>query len=214
MHPRTEVTWEDKTAGGDEMAIRVYPEKMGYLDEMRAKLLDANDPKAIRSEQHLVIDWIGGCAGRTKIRDVELVCDEREESTGFGEGVSPAHTFLAGFGFSHMTQWGRAAVLCGEHGVEIDSLREEVRGSFDRRGEYLYEEGAAHPGFTEITFTVHLESPAPRELIREFISWADRSPPHATLRRAVRLVGIFHLNGRHLATAIYHPDRTEWRGYP
>ena len=193
------------------MPVRVYPEKMQYLDEIKTQLATATDPRAYRSRQHLSIDWVGGCSGRTRIRDVELVCDERAESTGFGEGVSPAHTFLAGFGFSHMTQWGRAAVVCD---VAIDSLREEVEGSFDRRGEYLYEEGFAHLGFTEITFTVHIESQAPREQLRAFISWAERSPPHATLRRAVRLVGIFHLNGRHLATAIYHADRTEWRGYP
>jgi hypothetical protein len=30
----------------------------------------------------------------------------------------------------------------------------------------------------------------------------------------VRLVGICCLNDRHLATANYHADRTEWRGYP
>jgi uncharacterized OsmC-like protein len=193
------------------MPLPVYPEKMKYLDEVKGPLREATEPKVYRSQQQLVIDWLGGSSGRTRIRDVELVCDERAESTGFGAGVSPAHTFLAGFGFSHMTQWGRAAVLCG---VEIDSLREEVSGSFDRRGEYLYEEGYEHQGFTEITFEVHIESGASREQVREFIASADRSPPHATLRRAVRLVGIFHLNGRHLATAIYHPDRTEWRGYP
>jgi uncharacterized OsmC-like protein len=191
------------------MAVPVYPEKMRYLDEIKEQLVSAADPRQYRSRQHLSIDWVGGCSGRTRIRDVDLVCDERAESTGFGEGVSPAHTFLAGFGFSHMTQWGRAAVLCD---VSIDSLREEVDGGFDRRGEYLYEEGYPHAGFDQITFTVHIQSPAPPERIRAFISWAERSPPHATLRRAVHLVGVFHLNGQHLATAVYHPDRTEWRG--
>jgi uncharacterized OsmC-like protein len=191
------------------MAIKLYPEKMGYLDQARGRL--KSDPDHWRSQQHLTIDWVEGCSGRTQIRDVVLVSDEHAGSTGFGEGVSPAHTFLAGFGFSHMTQWGRAAVAAG---VEIESLREEIHGSFDRRGEYLYEEGHPHPGFVEITFEVHIESSSRREELREFVSWADRSPPHATLRRAVRLVGVFHVNGRHLATAIYHPDRTEWRGYP
>ena len=193
------------------MPLPQHPDKMKYLDEVKPKLLAASEPKDYRSQQHLEIEYLGGSSGKTKIRDVELVCDERPESTGFGVGVSPAHTFLAGFGFSHMTQWGRAAVLCK---VDIERLREEVDGSFDRRGEYLYEEGFEHQGFSQITFTVHIDSPSPREQVREFISWADRSPPHATLRRAVRLVGIFHLNGQHLATAVYHPDHTEWRGYP
>jgi uncharacterized OsmC-like protein len=193
------------------MPVPVYPEKMAYLDRTRSLLLEARDPHNLRSKIQLTIDWIGGCAGKTTLAGTELACDERAESTGFGAAPSPAYYFLAGFGFSHMTQWGRAAVLCG---VEIESLREEVRGGFDRRGEYLYEEGYEHQGFDEITFDVHIESQAPPERIRQFISWADRSPPHATLRRAVRLVGIFRLNGQHLATAVYHPDRTEWRGYP
>ena len=86
-----------------------------------------------------------------------------------------------------------------------------MRGWFDRRGDYLYELGYEHKGFEEITIEVKIQSKESEEKIREFIKWADRSPPHATLRRAVRLIGIFHLNGRHLTTAVYHPDRTEWR---
>lgn len=185
----------------------VPPEKMRYLDDVREELRGATDPAVYGSRQELVIDWLGECSGRTTIRDVELVSDERAGSTGYGRGVSPAHTFLAGFGFSHMTQWGRAAAALD---LSIRSLREEIHASFDRRGEYLYDEGAAHPGFTDITFEVRIASDAAPERIRAFAGWAERSPPHATLRRAVRLVGVFWLNGRRLASAIYHPDRTEW----
>lgn len=186
-------------------------EKMRYLVEVKAQLLAATDPADYSSHQRLVIEWLGGNVGRTRIRDVEIVSDERAESTGEGRGVSPAHTFLAGFGFSHMTQWGRAAAACG---AEIHSLNEVIEASFDRRGEYLYEEGFAHPGFTEILFTVHMESVSSKEVLRAFASWAERSPVHATLRRATRLIGAFSANGDHLATAVYHPDRTEWRAHP
>src|SRR5919205_2066934 len=140
------------------MTRPVYPEKIRYLDEVKGQLATATDPAVYRSRQHLAIDWLGGCSGRTRIRDVELVCDERAESTGFGEGVSPAHTFLAGFGFSHMTQWGRAAVLCD---VAIDSLREEVEGSFDRRGEDPSQEGVPPPRLSRKALTGHIQSPAP-----------------------------------------------------
>ncbi len=185
----------------------VPPEKMRYLDEVRPSLRAARTPEEWGSRQHLVVEWLGGNLGRTRIRDVELVSDERAESTGEGRGVSPGHTFLAGFGFAHMTQWGRAAAACG---VEISSLTEEIRASFDRRGEYLYDEGYAHPGFTDIRFTVRIESGSDRERIRAFIGWAERSPVHATLRRATRLVGEYELNGAPLATVVYHADRTEW----
>lgn len=191
------------------MPDAVSAEKMRYLGEMRETLLARpRDPEVYRTRQNLVVRWRGGCSGETRIREVDLVSDENAGSTGYGQGVSPAHTFLAGFAFSHMTQWGRAAAACG---VAVDDLQEEIWGSFDRRGEYLYEEGYAHPGFTDITFEVRIASSSPPEQVRRFVAWAERSPPHATLRRAVRLVGVFRLNGEHLATAVYHADRTEWR---
>jgi uncharacterized OsmC-like protein len=139
---------------------------------------------------------------------VEFLADERAESTGSGAGPSPAHYFLAGFGFAFITQWGRASAVLD---IPIEALQQEVRAWFDRRGEYLYELGWPHNGFEEITFVVDITSPASREQVREFVAWADRSPPLATLRRAVRLVGVFSLNGSHLTTAIYHADHTEYR---
>jgi uncharacterized OsmC-like protein len=190
------------------MPIKIYKEKMEYLKKMLQELPQKTDPKDYHSSPNVTITWVENCSGKTKIREQELISDENAHSTGFGKGVSPAHTFFAGFGFSHFTQWGRAA---GVLDLEIDSLEEQVRGSFDRRGEYLYELGYEHKGFQEITFEVRIQSKESKEKIREFITWADRSPPHATLRRAVRLIGIFYLNEQHIATAIYHADRTEWR---
>jgi uncharacterized OsmC-like protein len=188
----------------------VPPEKMRYLEERRTLLQGTGDPAVYNTKLALTVDWLGECSGRTKLRDVDIVSDERAESTGYGRGVGPAQTFLAGLGFSHMTQWGRAAATLG---LSIESLREDVRGIFDQRGEYLFEEGHPNLGFTEITFEVRMACSATADEIRAFASWADRSPPHATLRRATRLVGLFYLNDRHLITAVYHPDRTEWRGY-
>jgi len=185
----------------------VPPDKMRYLDGVRPKLRAARTRDEWGSHQHLEVEWLGGNVGRTTIRGVELIADERAESTGEGRGVSPGHTFLAGFGFSHMTQWGRAAAACG---VQITSLTEEIDASFDRRGEYLYDEGYAHPGFTEIRATVRITSASDPERLRCFIAWAERSPVHATLRRATRLVCEFTVNGAPFATALYHADHTEW----
>jgi hypothetical protein len=73
------------------------------------ELPQKSDPKDYRSTPNVTITWVENCSGKTKIRDQELISDENAHSTGFGKGVSPGHTFLAGFGFSHFTQWGRAA---------------------------------------------------------------------------------------------------------
>ncbi|MFQ5916919.1 MAG: hypothetical protein ACE5I0_03810 [Candidatus Binatia bacterium] len=190
------------------MPIKIYKEKIEYLARMLEELPKKTDPADYRSGPEVVVNWVEHCSGRTKIRNQELVSDELAHTTGFGRGVGPAQTFLAGFAFSHFTQWGRAA---GVLDLDIDSLEERVRGCFDRRGEYLYELGYEHKGLEEIVFEVKIESRESRDRIRDFGGWAERSPLHATLRRAVRLIGVFHLNGQRLATTIYHPGCTEWR---
>src|ERR671935_1609375 len=88
------------------MPIKIYKEKMQYLDKALAELPQKSDPKDYRSTPNVTITWVENCSGKTKIRDQELISDENAHSTGFGKGVSPGHTFLAGFGFSHFTQWG------------------------------------------------------------------------------------------------------------
>jgi uncharacterized OsmC-like protein len=181
---------------------------MGYLQQMLEELPTTSDPDRIRTTLRVKTEWIEGNLARTRLGDVELLADERAQSTGSGAAPSPAHYFLAGFGFSFVTQWGRASAVLG---VPIDSLDQEVVAWFDRRGEYLYEIGWPHNGFEEMTLFVRIKSTASRSQVREFVAWADRSPPLATLRRAVRLVGVFTLNDEHLTTAIYHPDHTEYR---
>ena len=103
------------------MAIKIYKEKMKYLDKLIVELPQKVDPKDYRATPNVTITWLENCSGKTKIRDQELISDENDHSTGFGKGVSPAHTFLAGFGFSHFTQWGRAA---GVLDLEIDSAQQ------------------------------------------------------------------------------------------
>jgi hypothetical protein len=85
------------------MAIKIYKEKMEYLNKALAELPQKSDPKDYRSTPNVTINWVENCSGKTTIRDQELISDENAHSTGFGKGVSPAHTFLAGFGFSHFT---------------------------------------------------------------------------------------------------------------
>lgn len=190
------------------MAIRVYPERMAYLKQMLDELPNTTDSTKYRTTLRVDTEWVEGNIGRTRLGDIEFIADERKESTGSGAGPSPAHYFLAGFGFALVTQWGRASAVLS---VPIDSFEQEVHAWFDRRGEYLYELGWPNNGFEEITFIVRLRSTATREDIREFVNWADRSPPLATLRRATRVVGVFYLNDQHLTTAIYYPDRTDYR---
>jgi len=198
------------------MPIKVYPERMNYLQRMLEELPAVTDPSKYRTMLRIDQQWVEGNISRTVLggpkhftKDtVELIADERAESTGSGAGPSPAHYFMTGFGASLVTQWGRASAVLN---VPIDSLTQEINAWFDRRGEYLYELGWPHKGWEEITFIVRIESPASRAQVLEFAKWSDRSPPVATMRRAVRLVGRFYLNGQHLTSIIYHPDRLEFR---
>jgi hypothetical protein len=69
---------------------------MEYLNKALEELPQKSDPKDYRSTPNVTIAWVENCSGKTKIRDQELISDENAHSTGFGKGVSPGHTFLAG----------------------------------------------------------------------------------------------------------------------
>ena len=87
-----------------KMPLPQYPDKVKYLDEVKPKLLAASEPKEFRSQQPLEIEYLGGSSGKTKIRDVELVCCDEGARAPPRRGRRPTAQFLAGFSFSHMTQ--------------------------------------------------------------------------------------------------------------
>ncbi|MDX1672775.1 MAG: OsmC family protein [Balneolaceae bacterium] len=74
----------------------------------------------------------------------------------------------------------RAAML----GVPIDKIEVEVESDFDARG-MLYIDDRS-PGFEELRYNVHIESPAPKEEIKQLIEDTDRhSPVLDDFRRAI-----------------------------
>ena len=70
------------------MAIKIYKEKMEYLNKALAELPQKSEPKDYRSTPNVTITWVENCSGKTTIRDQELISDENAHSTGFGKGVS------------------------------------------------------------------------------------------------------------------------------
>lgn len=82
--------------------------------------------------------------------------------------------------------------------VQIDSAEMELRGTFPVGGKYgVGDDDRA--AFEEIAYTLDLESPAPRERVRELVEKAERfCHAEQSLREPVPVLPMFRLNGEEL----------------
>jgi uncharacterized OsmC-like protein len=87
------------------------------------------------------------------------------------------------------------ALWAARLGIPIDALEVEVQADFDARGEL----GVGHgipPGYTEVRYTVSIESRASHHDIGELLDLAERHSPYLDVfGRAMALSRVVHLNG-------------------
>lgn len=133
--------------------------------------------------------------------DFVLRADEQAEPVYYGKGVAPQplDIFLAGIGMCMASIYGEAAA---DLKITVDAVEVGVRGDLDMEGILdLHGDGyGARPGFTQITYTVKLQSEESTEKLRELISFVEkRCPAHNTVMRGTKGVFRFFLNGASLA---------------
>jgi uncharacterized OsmC-like protein len=88
------------------------------------------------------------------------------------------------------------AIWAARMNVPIDALEVEVDADFDARGELGMGVGV-RPGYSEVRYTVAIESPAPKPQLDQLLALAERHSPYLdvfgramTLSRAVRMNGV------------------------
>ena len=110
---------------------------------------------------------------------------------GADEGPSPVELVLGALGSCQEVVIGVHARLLG---IPVSSVRVEVAGDLDPRGFF----GAAEVpiGFSEVRYTVHLESDADPARLAELIDRAERlCPVSVILAEPTPLVGGYVVNG-------------------
>lgn len=129
--------------------------------------------------------------------DFVLRADEQAEPVYYGKGVAPQplDIFLAGIGMCMASIYGEAAA---DLNMGLDAVEVGVRGDLDMEG-ILDLDGDGYgprPGFTQINYTVKLQSSESPAKLRKLIQFVEkRCPAHNTVMRGTKGVFQFFLNG-------------------
>lgn len=141
------------------------------FDATRAAVRD--DPSAGRGAFATVTHWQDGTRARTTARSFAIETDEPAPLGGTDRAVDPMELLLASLGTCLTIGW---ATQAAKRGIDFRDLRIEVTGDYDLRG-YLDLEEHVRPGFSRISYTVHVDADAPVEVLEEIRRAAERTSP-------------------------------------
>src|SRR3954470_5192017 len=114
----------------------------------------ANDPSTGQGSFTTVTTWQDGAPAHTTARSFSTETAEPAPLGGTDAAVDPMELVLAAVGTCLNIGWVTQA---RKRGIDYRNLQIEVSGSYDLRG-YLDIGGETRPGFTDITYTVSVES--------------------------------------------------------
>lgn len=155
-----------------------------YLTEKRAAVRTRNARVASGEALQLTLSARVTAEGRSgirriRIRDHQVISDSPPDFAGYNLGASSPELQLGVLGscVTHIF-----LIQAADREIPIDSLEVEVSGHIDPRG--------GHPGFEqipvpphEISYTVHLASPASKAEIDELFEAVERTCPILNLLR-------------------------------
>jgi uncharacterized OsmC-like protein len=133
----------------------------------------ATSPEAGRGSFETVTEWRDGAQAVTRARSFVLETDEPAPLGGKDQHVDPMELLLAALGACLTIGWVTQARL---RGVEFRKLRIKVRAPFDLRG-YLALDPAVRPGFSQLAYTVEVETTADAATLEEIRAATERTSP-------------------------------------
>ncbi len=139
--------------------------------ETRARLERGDAPNPIRVS--VASESRGGFASRVRIRDFEMTIDQPKGFAGTNKGPKPSEVLLAALAACQEITWRLYAAAMG---VPLTHVRVELTGTQNLAG-FLGVDDGVPAGFTGITGTVHVESPANAEEIARLRKVVDAHCP-------------------------------------
>ncbi|MBI4829633.1 MAG: OsmC family protein [Nitrospinae bacterium] len=147
----------------------------------RRRVIFGQKPETARYVPKVVTQWKGGLRNENAIRNHTVVSDYPVPSGGADAAANPMELLLAALGSCVSAVYVEYAALLD---VTLDGVTVELEGEIDLRG--LFNVAAVESGFQSITYTVRLETGAPREKVDELIRLADEHCPVSdSLKRQV-----------------------------
>jgi putative redox protein len=133
----------------------------------------AADPATGTGSFTTITTWEDGARARTTARSFSIETDEPSPLGGTDKAVDPMELVLAAVGSCLTIGWVTGAA---RRGVEFRSLRIDVSGDFDLRG-YLDLDENVRPGFSGLSYAVHVDTDADAAVLEEIKAAAERTSP-------------------------------------
>lgn len=119
-----------------------------------------------------------------KSRQFEITIDEPKELGGTNQGMNPVEALLGSLGACQAIV---ARVYAQQFKVQLDNLSIDIEGDLDLDG--FFGKSAVRPGYSEIRYNFHIDSPSPQENINQLVEHLQKHCPVGdTLANPVRLV--------------------------
>jgi putative redox protein len=164
----------------------------GICQKMVEELSRATDTLQTKGTVRAVVRLVGDQSSESTVNRFKILSDEPESVGGGGSGPSPLDFFLSSLGFCENVTFARVAALMG---LEFETLETDVRGHWDRRGQFKI--GGVEPSFTDITLETRITTKEePQRVIDAVLETHNRCPVHATLKKATELKDKLFINGQ------------------
>lgn len=113
-----------------------------------------------------------GVQVKVRSRDFEITIDEPESLGGTNTGMNPVEALLGALGACQSIV---ARVYAEKFDVDLQDFRVEVEGDLDLDG--FFGRSDVRPGYSEVRYTFHIKTDAPRERVEEFIAYLEEKCP-------------------------------------
>ncbi|MFD0870235.1 MULTISPECIES: OsmC family protein [Paenibacillus] len=113
-----------------------------------------------------------GLVVKTRSRNFELLIDEPKSLGGTDTAMNPVEALLCSLGACQSIV---ARVYARKFDVQLDDFRVEVEGDLDTDG--FMNKSDVRRGYSDIRYTFHIKTSAPRERVEQFIQFLEQTCP-------------------------------------
>ncbi|WP_079911298.1 OsmC family protein [Paenibacillus sp. 32352] len=113
-----------------------------------------------------------GVAVKVQSRQFEFTIDEPKSLGGTDTGPNPVEVVLGALGACQSIV---ARVYAPKFDINLKDFRVEVEGDLDLDG--FFKRSDVRPGYSDIRYTFHIKTDAPKERVEQFIAFLEETCP-------------------------------------
>ncbi|MEC0232431.1 OsmC family protein [Paenibacillus alba] len=113
-----------------------------------------------------------GVVVKVSSRNFEFTIDEPKSLGGTDTGMNPVEALLGSLGACQSIV---ARVYAKKFNIHLEDFRVEIEGDLDLDG--FFKKSDVRPGYSDIRYTFHIKTDAPKEKVEEFVKFLEETCP-------------------------------------